>query len=296
MKKDYIPILLTATVNPQGMKGANFDPEERLKMYVEALEFYAKKGLKVVFAENSGWLTTDVKEMGVFANQVKELQDNPNVEFVDVSDGCLTEEDSEMRRNAQKICYDQSRGKGYNETILIHKAVLLSKLIKKAGCFFKITGRLKVLNVEKLLDEVLTAGIRRNDRLSGQRFLADCKDHKVYEWLHMPINGHAGECRYWFASVEFFESMMWPRYKELNDFSMPPVLAEDLMLDVCRKTRSMAGCRDRFRTQARISGKGGHKLGNGLSFFYSTDNDSFALKAKCGIRQVLRWLIPWWKV
>ena len=44
-----IPLLLTATVNPQGMKGANFDPKERVEMYVSALEFYAKKGLKVVF-------------------------------------------------------------------------------------------------------------------------------------------------------------------------------------------------------------------------------------------------------
>lgn len=267
MKKDYIPILLTATVNPQGMKGANFDPEERLKMYVEALEFYAKKGLKVVFAENSGWLAQNSIDLG----------GNTQVEFVDVSGDE----------------YDQSKGKGYNETILIHKAVLQSKLIKEAGCFFKITGRLKVLNVVALLEEVSSF---KSACKAGLRFLADCKDHKVYEWLHMPINGHAGECRYWFASVEFFESMMWPRYKELNDFSTPPVLAEDLMLDVCRKTRGMAGCRDRFRTQARISGKGGHKLGNGWSFFYSTDNDSFALKAKCGIRQVLRWCLPWWKV
>lgn len=276
-----IPILLTATVNPQGMKGANFDVSERIEMYRDALKFYAEKGLKVVFAENSGFINlsqlhSDMSRMASRDSQsIKECFDYKNVEFVDVSGPE----------------YDQSRGKGYNETILLHKAVNASKFVREAGCFFKITGRLKVLNIEKLLEEISKLSLS-----SSLSFAADCKDHKVYEWLHMPINGHAGECRYWFASVEFFETMMWPRYNELNDYPPNICLAEDLMLDVCRKTRGVPGCRDRFRTQARISGKGGHNLGKGWSFFYSTDNDSLALKVKCGLRQVLRWCMPWWKV
>lgn len=274
---DMIPLLLTATVNPQGMKGANFDPKERVEMYVSALKFYASKGLKVVFAENSGWIRDGLAISGEWLEIIEKFD---NVELVDVSGPE----------------YDQSRGKGYNETILLHKAVLKSRFVKEAGCFFKITGRLKVMNIEKLLKECLDIDERL--AVSGERlrFLADCKDHKVYEWLHMPINGHAGECRYWFASVDFFEKYMWPRYDELNDYEPNICLAEDLMLDVCRKTRGMAGCRDRFRTQARISGKGGHTLGKGWGFFYSTDNDSFALRAKCFIRQCLRWCMPWWRV
>lgn len=287
---DKIPLLLTATVNPQGMKGANFDPKERVEMYVSALKFYASKGLKVVFAENSGYLTTETTERDVWGG----LMDNPNVEFVDVSD--IAAEDAEKRRNLAAVSYDQSRGKGYNETILLHKAVLKSRFVQEAGCFFKITGRLKVMNIENLLKECLDIDERLTVKGERLRFLADCKDHKVYEWLHMPINGHAGECRYWFASVDFFEKYMWPRYEELNDYEPNICLAEDLMLDVCRKTRGMADCRDRFRTQARISGKGGHKLGKGWSFFYSTDNDSFALRAKCFIRQCLRLCMPWWRV
>lgn len=276
-----IPILLTATVNPQGMKGANFDVSERIDMYVEALKFYAGKGLSVVFAENSGWIDgiTELRNYGITEGSLS------NIEFLDVSGPE----------------YNQSRGKGYNETILLHKAVMKSKKIQEAGCFFKITGRLKVLNIETLLREVLGLSAelmfeQSKFQVPGFRFLADCKDHKVYEWLHMPINGHAGECRYWYASVEFFETMMWPRYDELNDYPPHVCLAEDLMLDVCRKTRGIVGCRDRFRTQARISGRGGHNLGKGWSFFYSTDNDSLALKTKCFLRQMLRWCMPWWRV
>ena len=59
-----IPLLLTATINPNGMQGAKFAPEERLQMYIEALNFYANKlseyskknGTQyIVFAENSGY-------------------------------------------------------------------------------------------------------------------------------------------------------------------------------------------------------------------------------------------------
>lgn len=271
-----IPLLLTATVNPQGMKGANFDPEERAQMYVDALNFYVtaladrarREAQTIVLAENSGYDLTQLAKLVRRAEGVE-------VEYLALG----TEG------------FDQTRGKGYNETILLRMAAERSRAIAEAGCFFKITGRLKVLNIGAMLAECE----RRGRRKEGLQFLADCKDHRVYEWLRMPINGHAGECRYWFASRDFFLTEMAPRYAEMNDYSEPPVLAEDLMLDVCRRTRGRRGCYDRFRTQARISGKGGHDLGKGSRFFYSTDNDSLPLRIKSGLRQALRWLLPWWR-
>lgn len=255
-----IPVLLTATVNPKGMQGASFSVEDRAQMYVEAVRFYVSKGLLVVFAENSGQV--DV---------VRKALPEAEVEWLDVSDAD----------------YDQARGKGYNETILIQKAIELSQSIQKSGCFFKVTGRLKVLNIDSLLQECT--------QRMPLKFLADCKDHGVYDALHMPINGHAGECRYWFATSDFFLTRMLPHLNRMNDYSNPPFLAEDAMLAVCRETRGQSGCKDRFRTQARISGRGGHNLGKGLSFFYSTDNDSIALRFKCGLRQVLRLVLPFWR-
>lgn len=270
-----IPLLLTATVDPQGMQGANFNPADRAAMYVDALNFYVSvferepsESRCIVFGENSGYPADKI------LSQVKKVP-NVKIEYL----------------NLGTAGFDQSKGKGYNETILLRMAVERSEAIAAAGGFFKITGRLKVLNIRKLLAECQ----KHRGSASGLSFLADCKDHKVYEWLHMPINGHAGECRYWFASKSFFLSEMAPRYAEMNDYTDPPVLAEDLMLDVCRKTRGRKDCHDRFRTQARISGKGGHNLGTGSSFFYSTDNDSLPLRIKCGLRQLLRWLAPWWR-
>ena len=262
-EKIMIPLLLTATVNPNGMQGASFSVDERARMYVEAVCFYLDKGCRVVFAENYGCIDAVRREV-----------ESDNVEWLDVSG---TE-------------YVRDRGKGYNETLLIRKAIKQSRLIAQSGCFFKVTGRLKVLNIQGLLEEC-----QRRNLQSPLQFLADCKDHNVYELLHLPINGHAGECRYWFASVDFFQTRMSPHLDSMNDFSNPPFLAEDAMLVVCRENRGRMCCKDRFRTQARISGKGGHDLGQGLSFFYSTDNDSFALRTKCWLRQLLRWVLPWWR-
>lgn len=258
-----IPILLTATVNPHGMKGASFSVEERARMYAEAVAFYLQKlpaAHSIVFAENSGSIES-----------VKTKVDDIRVEWLDVS-------------NAD---YDINRGKGYNETILISQAVTKSKCIAQSRCFFKITGRLKLLNINSMLKEC-----SRDNKL---RFIADCKDHGVYDFLHLPINGHAGECRYWFATVSFFRAEMFPMLDCMNDYTNPPFLAEDAMLSVCRKVRNHAHCKDRFKAQAFISGKGGHSLGNGLSFFYSTDNDSAILRFKSGFRQLLRWMMPFWK-
>ena len=260
-----IPLLPTATINPHGMVGATFTAEERLEQYAEAVNFYLKSlpgDQSIVFAENSGCIEEIQRR---FANE-------PRIEWFDAS------QLDEGKR------YDQHRGKGYNEVLLLDATVRRSRFIQEHGAFFKVTGRLRVLNLKKLLSEC-----------QGMRFVADCKDHHVYELLRMPINGQMGECRYWFSTLDFFTDVIAPRYMELNDSANPPYLAEDLMLDVCRKSRTMPGCKDRFRTQARISGQGGHRLGSGWSFFYSTDNDSFALRLKSVMRQLLRWVMPWWR-
>ncbi len=263
-----IPLLMTATVNPKGMQGAAFSVEERAMQYVGAVKFYLNAlpaSASIVFAENSDSIQM-VADHFIGESRVEWL----DVSSLDAPYG-----------------YDQSRGKGYNEWLLMRQTLMDSRSIAEAGCFFKVTGRLKVQNIRALIHEVESTGVTQ--------FLADCKDHNVYEWLRMPINGHAGECRYFFASKEFFMSEVFPDYAMLNDYTNPPFLAEDLMLRVCRRARVIEGARDRFRTQARISGRGGHALGQGVGFFYSTDNDSLALRVKCALRQVLRWTIPGWR-
>ena len=70
-------------------------------------------------------------------------------------------------------------------------------------------------------------------------------------------------------------------------------IVENLILDVIRATKSEPGVHCRYRKQARFTGSGGHTLGNGSAFFHSTDNDSLAIRAKLGVRQLIRWTLPW---
>lgn len=264
-----IPILLTASVDTHGMQGAKFSAKDREKMYVDTLNFYiddfrSRKGYyKMVFAENSGWPCDSIL-------QQLHTADNVQIEYValDYND------------------FDQTKGKGYNEMLLIDKAIDKSASIQEARRFFKLTGRFPVLNLHSLITEV--------SRRGGEKFLfyGDCKDHKLYEKLGMSINGHVGECRYYGVALDFWDEYMRGQYVKLNDYTGP--LIEDFFLDIMRRTRRLPGVSCRFRTQARFSGSGGHDLGKGISFFYSTDHDSFIMKFKHYMHQSFRWLLPWW--
>lgn len=264
-----IPILLTASVDTRGMNGAKFAAQEREKMYVDTLNYYIddlgkREGTyELVFAENSGWNKNSILSK-------LHTSENVYIEYLSIDYNL----------------FDQAKGKGYNEMLLIDIASEQSCAIQNYGAFFKLTGRFPILNLYALLKEVEKRGGKT------MQFYADCKDHKVYDWLHMPINGHAGECRYYAVSLDFWNQYFREQYAILDDYKGP--LIEDFFLQIMRKTKNNDGVCCRFRTQATFSGNGGHSLGNGMSFFYSTNNDSAMMKFKRGLRQTIRWCFPWW--
>ncbi len=264
-----IPILLTASVDTHGMNGTKFSALEREKMYVDTLNYYIshlgnrKEQFELVFVENSGWNKNSILSK-------LDKVDNVFIEYIAL--------DYES--------FDISKGKGFNELLMMDMASNASPTIQNAGCFFKLTGRFPILNLYSLLKEVEKRGGK------DMQFYADCKDHKLYDWLRMPINGHAGECRYYAVSLDFWDKHFRGKYAELNDFTGP--LIEDFFLSVMREVKGQSGVTCRYRTQAQFSGNGGHSLGEGSAFFYSTDNDSTIMKFKRGLRQMIRWTMPWW--
>ena len=94
--------------------------------------------------------------------------------------------------------------------------------------------------------------------------------------------------------MNFYNTHFRNRYAELDDSQGK--IVEMLFLDVIRKTRHMKGVRDRFWTQAHITGQGGHSFGSKGGIFYSTNNDSSVMKFKMALRQVIRWVLPFWKL
>ncbi len=265
-----LPILLTASVDTRGMKGAKFSAEERENMYVDTLNFYIrdfsrrKENFVLVFAENSGWSSASIMSKLLVAPNVK-------LEYIAL----------------KPELFLQEKGKSYNEMKLIDLVIERADCIKQAGAFFKVTGRYPILNLYKMIKETYNRGGIK------MQFYCDCKDHRVYEWLHLPINGHMGECRYYAVSLDFYNKYLRGKYEELDDSKGKYV--ENLFLEVIRATKGYPGVHCRFRTQAHLTGAGGHSIGKGLAFFYSTDNDSCSQKCKRCIRQMLRWIMPWWK-
>lgn len=120
-------ILLTACINPGGMAFTKLsDPDERKTQYIDAINYYVKKTtFPIVFVENSN---TDIS----FLFQDKIIEDR--LEF-------LT-----FKGNA-----DKTRGKGYGEAEIIEYAMNHSKNIAIDSNIIKITGRLIVENVMKLV-------------------------------------------------------------------------------------------------------------------------------------------------
>ena len=265
-----IPLLLTASIDTRGMKGAMFAAEEREKMYVDTLNFYIgefeQRGIQsqIVFAENSGWKKEAVLQK---LRQSKWVE----IEYIALdTDGFI-----------------QEKGKSYNELLMMDRAIAQSAFIQKAGCFFKLTGRFPILNALDLVEEAERWGGKQG----GLQFYGDCKDHPVFDWFGVNINGHVGESRYYAISTEFWNQHFSGRYAGMNDYEGR--IVENLILEVIRETKHEQGVHCRYRTQARFTGSGGHTLGNGSPFFHSTDNDSAAVKLKLGIRQLIRWTLPW---
>ena len=131
-----MPLLLTASIDTRGMRGAMFSAEERERMYVDTLNFYIsefeKKGIggQIVFAENSGWNKISV---------LRQLRTSPRVEIEYIA------------LPAERFV--QEKGKSYNELLMMDLAIEKSNFIAQAGRFFKLTGRFPILNALSLVEE-----------------------------------------------------------------------------------------------------------------------------------------------
>lgn len=158
MKKlDCEPIvLLTATIVPNSLDTLTLkDPEERKSQYRKALDFYLKTcNYKIVFAENSGNSLIPYFE-----------EHTDRVEFLTFSSPQL----------------DDDRGKGYKELEIIEFAINNSKFINEASKIVKITGRLKILNLTHIVnnimrerkncDRLIRANIYKQNKIDSRCFL-----------------------------------------------------------------------------------------------------------------------------
>lgn len=121
-------ILITACVNPGEMINTKLiDSGIREKQYKDVLTFYLENtNMDIVFVENSN---TD------FSQDFMYYIDIGRLEYIAFA--------------GNQICID--KGKGYGEANIIKYAFDTSNKIKEADYIIKITGRLKITNINHLL-------------------------------------------------------------------------------------------------------------------------------------------------
>ena len=118
-------ILLTGCINPNGMPFTQLtNTSERQKQYVDAIHYYLRNtDCKIVFCENSN---TDISQL--FINEQERLD-------------ILTFSGNQNKQ----------RGKGYGEAEIIEYALQNSSFIQDDSIVIKITGRLIVNNIYKII-------------------------------------------------------------------------------------------------------------------------------------------------
>lgn len=123
--KHELVILLTGTIYPNSLNTLKLiDPEVRKTHYLEAITFYLlNTNFKIVFVENSG-----VNLQSLFPNKEKRIEFLTYTSVAELPD----------------------KGKGFKEMEILNFAMLHSEFIKTSHSILKITGRLKILNVNTL--------------------------------------------------------------------------------------------------------------------------------------------------
>ena len=193
---------MTASVSTNGMKDAYFSDEEREKMYVETLIFYINNILndthyKIVFAENSGWdIQSLIRQLPSF--------DSSRLEFISLN----------------KDDFDISKGKGYNELLMMNQALDKSTILMNSKGFVKVTGRYPIYNLKHYV-EASTRYLQK-----GNVLYCDVKDHSIYKMLGLDWNSHSFYAVLYGVDKAFYQSEIAPHYVELNDYA--GYLVEDM--------------------------------------------------------------------
>lgn len=221
-------ILLTATITPRaGVPAlARTDPAERLDDYLRALVFYL--GVpdavvdRVVFAENSA------AELGPLEAEVARYGTGKDVELL----------------SFEGVDYPVEHGRGVGETRLIETALQRSRLLNALGddgVFWKLTGRLRYTNLERL---IATAP-------SSCGFYADFRRYP-HPWIDTRI----------FASTpSAFRALFLPRVHLMRQDELDRTgytAPEERLFSELLEERARWGIVPRLRAEPAIEGFSGH--------------------------------------
>lgn len=257
---------MTASVSTRGMKGACFTDEEREGMYLSALSFYIEHLLQkderyaIVFVENSGW------DLQSLQNRIPPC-DEGRVEWIS-----LPPDE-----------FDISKGKGYNELLMITKAVQRSEIVQRAKFFFKVTGRYPIYNLKRFADKAYQFIQEQHGDL-----YADIKDHKLYDRLGLGWCGHAFDCRLFGVKVDYYMRNMAPLYVKCDDYK--GCLLEGVLFEAVNQRCGKLTLR--FDREPHFGGLEGSNI---AAVSFTKKQDSLLGKVKRMVGNFIRMFLPWFK-
>ena len=264
-----IAILLTSTVRPQVI-GSNFSVSERMEMYRSTLQYYAKiigREYPIVMVENSDVDLTPWKE---------EFKDSLRLEILQFTPTDL--QNAQTTKNTEDYGFDNRKGKGYNEYLMIKLAQERSKVLSESTHFLKITGRYPMLNIREMLGEMEKRGKQK-------AMMCDIKEFRLYEKLRGTSYGSCwGDSRFFLVAVDFYKQHLMNCYKEMDE-SVYGKYAEDYLYNLSCKYRKDNRFIFRYRHQVQFGGQGGAAC-------FEEHYDSFRNVAKNKLRRILRVLFP----
>ena len=272
--KEKVPVLMTASVSTRGMKDAYYAAEEREMMYIETLNYYIETVMSdpnqhIVFAENSGWNLEHLKA------QLNHF-DPERLTFISL--------DPDL--------FDISKGKGYNELLMMNLAIEESEIITRSGGFVKVTGRYPIYNLPYYIKEASDAFE------NGKVLYCDVKDHNIYDFLRLGWTGHSFYSVLYGVKNEYYFHNIGPKYKELNDYDNRLVegMLYQLIVDESKSGRNWwrgeIGDRiiARFKREPVCGGLQGSRM---AAWSFSADQNNLKSKIKRGIGNGFRIILPW---
>lgn len=264
-----IAILLTSTVRPQVI-GSNFSVSERMEMYRSTLQYYAKtigREYPIVMVENSDADLTLWKE---------EFKDSLRLEILQFTPTDL--QNAQTTKNTEDYGFDNRKGKGYNEYLMIKLALERSKVLSESTHFLKITGRYPMLNIREMLGEMEKRGKQK-------AMMCDIKEFRLYEKLRGTSYGSRwGDSRFFLVAVDFYKHHLMNCYKEMDDRTYGK-FAEDYLYNLSCKYRKDNRFIFRYRHQVQFGGQSGDAV-------FDEHYASFRNVAKNKLRRILRVLFP----
>ncbi|MDX6446737.1 MAG: hypothetical protein QOH71_3811 [Blastocatellia bacterium] len=253
-------LLLTASVNPNGMPGVSQpDPADREQTYIDCLSHYLRNDprvRKIVFAENSGWPLDRIQQSAAINNE-----SSKEIEFISLN--CTD--------------FPREKGKSYGELLLMDKALERSNLIRSSRYVGKMTGRNLLLNMTKILDSAP----------GDFEFLCDIRDHNLYEFFRLDGCGHHCDSRFFVFAADFHE-----RYLRGSHARFPfesGYMIEGLLYDLVKRTEKTERVIKRFNVEPEFRGLAGHFIRN-KSKDYGAAREILKRRIRSCSRRVAPWL------